>query len=380
MWGIRPNSFIAHAQAGVTSNRVLWKMKGLLLAGGHGTRLRPLTYTGNKHMLPMAKKPMLMYGIEHLRSAGIKEIGIVLGPLQEGIREYFGDGSKFNVRITYIEQPDPKGIAHAVLISRKFLDADSFIVYLGDNLLKESIPKLAKEFDNSSADVMVVLTKVNDPNRFGVVKIENEKIVKVVEKPKQFLSDLALTGVYFFRPSIFPAIETLKPSWRNELEITEAIQSILEGGGKVTYRMVSGWWKDTGRPEDILEANQLVLNDLRNSIRGKIEEGVAVHGNVEIAEGTVVRRGASIRGPVAIGEGSEIGEDARVGPFTSIGGRVKILGAEIENSIVLDGTIIDCKDRIVDSIIGKNSKIVSNLNNRPRGRRFIVGESTFVGL
>ena len=355
-------------------------MKGLLLAGGHGTRLRPLTYTGNKHMLPIANKPMLMYGFEHLRSAGIKEIGIVLGPLQEGIRESFGDGSKFNVRITYIEQPDPKGIAHAVLISRKFLDADSFIVYLGDNLLKESIPKLAKEFDNSSADVMVVLTKVNDPNRFGVVKIENEKIVKLVEKPKQFLSDLALTGVYFFRPSIFPAIETLKPSWRNELEITEAIQSILEGGGKVTYRMVSGWWKDTGRPEDILEANQLVLNDLRNSIRGKIEEGVAVHGNVEIAEGTVVRRGASIRGPVAIGEGSEIGEDARVGPFTSIGGRVKILGAEIENSIVLDGTIIDCKDRIVDSIIGKNSKIVSNLNNRPRGRRFIVGESTFVGL
>jgi len=355
-------------------------MKGLLLAGGHGTRLRPLTYTGNKHMLPIANKPMLMYGFEHLRSAGIKEIGIVLGPLQEGIRESFGDGSKFNLKITYIDQPDPKGIAHAVLISRKFLNGDSFVVYLGDNLLKESIPKLAKEFQDSDADAMVVISKVKDPSRFGVVRIQDEKIVKLVEKPKQFLSDLALTGVYFLRPSIFPVIETLKPSWRNELEITEAIQSILETGGKVTYHKVSGWWKDTGRPEDILEANQLVLNDLKTSIQGKVEDGVTVYGNVEIAEGAVVRRGASIRGPVAIGENSEIGEDACVGPFTSIGSRVKILGAEIENSIVLDGTIINCKERIVDSIIGKNSTIVSNLNNTPSGRRFVIGESTFVGL
>ena len=355
-------------------------MKGLLLAGGHGTRLRPLTYTGNKHMLPIANRPMLMYGFEHLRSAGIREIGIVLGPLQEGIRESFGDGSKFSVKITYIEQPDPKGIAHAILISKKFLDDDSFIVYLGDNLLKDSVPKLAKEFHDSSADVMVVVTKVNDPSRFGVVKIENERIVKLVEKPKQFLSDLALTGVYFFHPSIFPAIETLKPSWRNELEITEAIQAVLEGGGKVTYHTVSGWWKDTGRPEDILEANKLLLDDLKTSILGKVEDGVAVSGNVEIAQGSVVHRGTSILGPVTIGEGSEIGEDAHVGPFTSIGSRVKVLHAEVENSIILDGTIIDCKERIVDSIIGKNSKIVSNLTNRPSGRRFVVGENTFVGL
>ncbi len=355
-------------------------MKGLLLAGGHGTRLRPLTYTGNKHMLPIANKPMLMYGFEHLRSAGIKEIGIVLGPLQEGIIDSFGDGSKFNVRITYIEQPDPRGIAHAVLISKKFLSDDSFAVYLGDNLLKESMPKLAKEFQDSGADAMVVVSKVKDPSRFGVVKIQDEKIVKLVEKPKQFLSDLALTGVYFLRPSIFPVIETLKPSWRNELEITEAIQSILEKGGKVTYHTVSGWWKDTGRPEDILEANQLVLNDLKTSIKGNVEDGASVYGSVEIAEGTVIRRGASIRGPVAIGEGSEIGDEASIGPFSSIGSRVKILGAEIENSIVLDGTTISCKERIMDSIIGKNSKIVSNLNNRSAVRRFVLGESSFVSL
>jgi len=191
---------------------------------------------------------------------------------------------------------------------------------------------------------------------------------------------LALTGVYFLRPSIFPVIETLKPSWRNELEITEAIQSILEKGGKVTYHTVSGWWKDTGRPEDILEANQLVLNDLKTSIKGNVEDGASVYGSVEIAEGTVIRRGASIRGPVAIGEGSEIGDEASVGPFSSIGSRVKILGAEIENSIVLDGTTISCKERIMDSIIGKNSKIVSNLNNRSAVRRFVLGESSFVSL
>ena len=355
-------------------------MKGLLLAGGHGTRLRPLTYTGNKHMLPIANKPMLMYGFDHLRAAGIKEIGIVLGPLQEGILESFGDGSKFNVKITYIDQPDPKGIAHAVLISKDFLDDDSFIVYLGDNLLKESIPKLADEFRESSADAMVVISKVQDPSRFGVVQIDGRKIVKLVEKPKQYLSDWALTGVYFLRPSIFSVIETLKPSWRNELEITEAIQTLLERGGRVTYHDVSGWWKDTGRPEDILEANRLVLSDLKTTIKGKVEEGAIVSGNVEIQEGTIIRKGASIRGPATIGEYSEIQEGAYIGPFTSVGSRVKIGGAEIENSIVLEGATIDCRERIVDSIIGKNSKIVSNPDHRPSGRRFVVGESTFVSL
>src|SRR3989441_2018651 len=380
MWGIRPNSFIAHAQAGVTSNRVLWKMKGLLLAGGHGTRLRPLTYTGNKHMLPIANKPMLMYGFDQMRGAGIKEMGVVLGPVQEGIVEALGDGSKFGVKITYLNQPDPKGIAHAVLISREFLGTTPFIVHLGDNLLKDSVPELAREFQNSSADASVVLSRVKDPSRFGVVQIENREIVKLVEKPKQYISDLALAGIYFFRPTIFPAIEKLKPSWRNELEITEAIQNLLDMGGKITYHEVSGWWKDTGRPEDILEANQLVLKDLKPSIKGKIDEEVSISGSVEIGEGTVVHRGAALRGPVVIGEYSDIGSGAYVGPYTSVGSHVKILGAEIENSIILDGTIVDCRERIVDSIIGKNSKIVSDHGYRPTGRRFVVGESTFVSL
>src|SRR5947209_10391472 len=331
-------------------------------------------------MLPIANKQMLMYGFDQLRGAGVKEIGVILGPMQEGVVEALGDGSKFGVQITYVDQPDPKGIAHAVLISKKFLGDSSFIVHLGDNLLKDSIPEMAEEFQSSGADATVVLSRVKDPSRFGVVQIEKGKIVKLVEKPKQFISDLALAGVYFFRPTIFPAIEKLKPSWRNELEITEAIQGLLDMGGKITYHEVSGWWKDTGRPEDILEANQLVLKDLKTSIGGMIEHGVTVSGEVEVGEGTIVHSGATLRGPIVIGDHSEIGDGASVGPNTSLGSHVRILGATIENSIVLDGTIVDCRERIVDSIIGKDSKIISSLTSPSGGRRFVVGESTFVSL
>ena len=355
-------------------------VKGLLLAGGHGTRLRPLTYTGNKHMLPIANKPMLMYGFDQLRASGITEIGVVLGPLQEGIVEALGDGSKFGVKVTYIAQPEPKGIAHAVLISQKFLGDSPFIVHLGDNLLKDNIPELAREFLRSGADASVILTRVKDPDRFGVVLIERGRIVKLVEKPKRYISDLALAGVYFLRPTIFPIIEKLRPSWRNELEITDALQQLLDLGGKITYHEVSGWWKDTGRPEDILEANQLVLKELKSSFGGMIEEGVAISGEVDMGKGTVVRRGATLRGPVVIGDHSEVGNGASVGPNTSLGSHVRILRAKIENSIVLDGTVVDCMERIVDSIIGKDSSIVSSQATVSPGRRFVVGESTFVSL
>ncbi len=225
-----------------------------------------------------------------------------------------------------------------------------------------------------------VLTRVKDPERFGVVELRNGKLVKLVEKPKQYISDLALAGVYFFRSTIFSAIEKLKPSWRNELEITDAIQALLDAGGKITYHEVSGWWKDTGRPEDILEANQLVLRDLKPSMRGKIEEGVAISGNVDIGNGSVVRKGTALRGPVIIGDNSEIGGGAKVGPNTSVGSRVRIMHAEIEDSIILDGALVDCKERIVDSIIGKDSRIVSTDTSSPRRMSFVVGESTFVKL
>jgi len=331
-------------------------------------------------MLPIANKPMLMYGFDQMQSAGIKEIGVILGPLQEGIVEMLGDGSRYGVEVTYIDQPDPKGIAHAILVSRNFLDDSPFIVHLGDNLLKDSIPNLSKEFQSKGSDAMVVLCNVKDPSRFGVVEIRDARIVRLVEKPKQYISDLALTGVYFLQPSIFPVIENLKPSWRNELEITDALQTLLEQGGKISYHLVSGWWKDTGRPEDILEANQLVLKDLKSSVKGKIESGASVSGNIDLGQRSVVYKTATLRGPVVIGEESEIGEGATVGPYASIGNHVKILGAEIGNSIILDGTTVNCKEKMVDSIIGKNSTIVSSHAGLPGERRFVVGESTYVSL
>jgi glucose-1-phosphate thymidylyltransferase len=331
-------------------------------------------------MLPIANKPMLMYGFDQLRASGIEDIGVILGPLQEGIVQALGDGSKFGVKITYIEQPDPKGIAHAVLISRRFLGDSPFIVHLGDNLLKDDIPKLAREFLESEADASVVLTRVKDPERFGVVELKNGKIVRLVEKPKHYISDLALAGVYFFRPTIFPVIEKLKPSWRNELEITDAIQSLLDIGGRISYHEVSGWWKDTGRPEDILEANQLVLRDLKSSVRGTIEKDAIVSGHVDVGSGTVVRKGTELRGPVVIGDHSEIGAGAKIGPNTSVGNRVRILGAQVENSILLDGTLVNCQDRIIDSIIGKDSRIVSEDPSRSGSRSFVVGENTYVRL
>ena len=331
-------------------------------------------------MLPIANKPMLMYGFDQLRASGIKEIGVILGPLQEGIVQALGDGSKFGVNIAYIEQPDPKGIAHAVMISRKFLGESPFIVHLGDNLLKDNIPKFAQDFLRSEADASVILTRVRDPERFGVVELKNSKIVRLVEKPKQYISDLALAGVYFFRPTIFPAIDKLKPSWRNELEITDAVQALLDSGGKITYHEVSGWWKDTGRPEDILEANQLVLRDLESSVKGILEENVALHGNIDVGNGTVVRQGTTLSGPVIIGDHSEIGAGAKIGPNTSVGNHVRVLGAQVENSILLDGVVVDCRERIVDSIIGKDSRILSSDTSKSRGRSFVVGENTFVKL
>ena len=314
-------------------------------------------------MLPIANKPMLMYGFDQLRSAGIKQIGVILGPLHEGIREALGDGSQFGVNITYIDQPDPRGIAHAVLISRDFLKNSPFIVHLGDNLLKDNIPELAREFLESRADAMVVLSRVQDPSRFGVVEIRNGRIVKLLEKPKQYLSDLALAGVHFFKPTIFSAIESLRPSWRNELEITDAIQNLLDKGGRIVFHEVSGWWKDTGRPEDILEANRLVLDDLKPSNKGRIEQGVIISGSVQLGDGTVVNRGVALQG--------------RVGPHVSIGSHVKISSVQIQNSIILDGTVIDCRERIVDSIIGKNSRITAG-KTQSTGRTFVVGDNTFL--
>ena len=354
-------------------------MKGLLLAGGFGTRLRPLTHTGNKHMLPVANKPILFYGVESIRDAGVKEIGIILGPMNETIKESIGDGSKFGVKVTYIDQPEPKGLAHAVLVAEDFLRDEPFVMYLGDNLLRRGIKYLVDDFKSSKYDAMVVLTKVKDPRLFGVAEVDKGKLLRVIEKPKQPKSDLAITGIYMFTKPIFDVIKRLKPSWRNELEITDAIQMLLDEGHTVGYRMVDGWWKDTGKPEDLLEANHLILSDLKTSNEGTIEQEANIIGNVAIGKNTMIKNNTCIRGPVTIGKDCRIGPDTYVGPYTSIGNNVTIVGGEIENSIVMDGASISCDERIVDSLIGREAKIDSN-SAKPSGYRLIIGDNTYIGF
>ncbi|HLY77550.1 MAG TPA: sugar phosphate nucleotidyltransferase, partial [Thermoplasmata archaeon] len=237
-------------------------MKGLLLAGGHGTRLRPLTFTGNKHMIPIANQPILFYGLKHLAQAGIREVGIVLGPLHEGIREAIGNGEAFGLRVTYIHQGDPKGLAHAVLCAREFLGDDPFVMYLGDNLLQEGVTEFIRIFEREHPAAVVGVTTVEAPEHYGIVELEGAEIRSIEEKPSKPKSNQALIGVYLFGPAIHPIIAALTPSGRGELEITEAIWRLHEAGGRVIPHAVSGWWKDTGRPEDLLAANSLVLQSL----------------------------------------------------------------------------------------------------------------------
>jgi glucose-1-phosphate thymidylyltransferase len=355
-------------------------VKGLILAGGHGTRLRPLTFTGNKHMLPIANKPMIFYGLEHLSRAGIKEIAVILGPIREGVRENIGDGSAFGLKITYIDQPDPKGLAHAVLLAEDFLKSEPFVMYLGDNLLKQGVRPLINAYFNHSSDCVICVTVVNNPEvqqRYGVVELDYEgKVSRLVEKPKQPKSNLALAGAYLFNESIFEAVKKIKPSWRNELEITDAIQFLLENGKKISVQHINGWWKDTGKPEDLLEANQLVLDDLQAKLEGNIDTSSRLIGKVSIGKNTVVKANTKIKGPVIIGKNCEIGPNVYLGPYTSIGDNVKILSGEVEGSIIMQDVLINCNKRIIDSIIGRQSRLESADATYPSGLRFVIGEST----
>jgi glucose-1-phosphate thymidylyltransferase len=352
-------------------------VKGIILAGGHGTRLRPLTFTGNKHMIPIANKPMILYGLDHLSKAGIKEIGVILGPIREGVRETIGDGSNLGIQITYINQLDPKGLAHAVLVAEDFLKGDPFVMYLGDNLLKQGVRPLINAYFNYSSDCVICVTPVNDPGRFGIVELDSKGAVsRLIEKPAEPKSNLALAGVYLFNDSIFEAAKNIKPSQRNELEITDAIQSLLEMGKKITVQHINGWWKDTGKPEDLLEANQLVLDDLQSMCEGTINSSCQIAGKVSVGKNTIIKPNTRIKGPVIIGENCEIGPNVYLGPYTSIGDNVKILSGEVEGSIIMQNVLINCNKRIIDSIIGRQSRVESGYSMYPSGLRFVVGEST----
>lgn len=363
-------------------------MKGLILAGGHGTRLRPITHTSNKHLIPLANKPMLFYAIETLKDAGITDIGIIVGHTPQRIQEIkdaVGDGSRFGIRVTYIEQDAPRGLAHAVKVAKDFLTTNNndgkFVVHLGDNILKAGIKGYVEKFSGSKIDSLVLLKSIPNANRFGVAEIKEGKLVRLVEKPKIPPSDLAMVGIYMLSDSIFDSIEKLQPSWRNEYEITEAIQGVIDNGKNVHHEIVDAeWWKDPGDPSGILEANRLLLDELKPSNKGVIEEGAMIIGKVNVDEGTIIKKGASIRGPVIIGKNCVIESNAYIGPYTSIGDHTVIENAEIESSIVIGDSKINCKQRIVDSLIGKNVNISEASGTPSKTVQLVVGEHSFVKI
>jgi glucose-1-phosphate thymidylyltransferase len=354
-------------------------MKGLILSGGKGTRLRPLTHTSAKQLVPVANKPVLFYGIEAMAEAGIEDLGLIISPeTGSEIREAAGDGSRFGVRIEYIEQDAPLGLAHAVLTAEAFLGDSPFVMYLGDNLLRNGIVALVDTFRTEQPDALILLTPVPDPEHYGVAELDGDnRVSRLVEKPEEPKTDLALVGVYMFTSAIFEAARAIEPSWRNELEITDAIQHLVDTGLRVDPHIVHGWWKDTGQVQDMLEANRLILDDLDERVAGELVES-RVEGRVVIEEGARLER-TTVRGPAVIGAGSRL-VDAYIGPYTAIGENVTIENAELEHSIVMSGsTITQVDHRIEASLIGKDVTIARG-PALPKAYRFIVGDSAHVQI
>ncbi len=355
-------------------------LKGLILSGGAGTRLRPITHTSAKQLVPVANKPVLFYGIEALVDAGVSEIGIIIAPeTGDEIRETAGDGSAFGAKITYILQDKPAGLAHAVLTAEDFIGDSPFVMYLGDNLLRDGLLGLVSTFREDGPDALILLTPVDDPQSYGVAELDGEGgIVRLIEKPKDPPSDLALVGVYLFGPAIFEAARALEPSWRGELEITEAIQGLIDDGHRVQSEIVTGWWKDTGQLADMLEANRLVLEELETQLDGEVDEDSRVEGRVFLAAGAKVERSV-IRGPAVIGPNACI-EDSYVGPYTSIGGEVHIRRSEVEHSIILSGSVVeDLGTRMEASLLGRNVKLTRS-DGMPKTLRLLVGDNSEIKL
>ncbi len=354
-------------------------LKGLILSGGAGTRLRPITHTSAKQLVPVANKPVLFYGIEALVDAGITQIGIIIAPeTGDEIRKAAGDGSQFGAEITYIVQDKPAGLAHAVLTAEDFIGGSPFVMYLGDNLLADGLRGLVAAFREAEPDALILLTPVSDPQSYGVAELDGERIVRLVEKPKDPPSNLALVGVYLFGTSIFDAARALEPSWRGELEITEAIQGLIEDGHKVQSEVVSGWWKDTGQLADMLEANRLVLEEIEPRVEGEVDEDSRVEGRVVVEAGAKLERSV-VRGPAVIGAGAHI-EDAYVGPYSSIGADVHVRRSEVEHSIILAGSVVeDLGTRMEASLLGREVKLTRS-DGMPKTLQMLVGDKSEIKL
>jgi glucose-1-phosphate thymidylyltransferase len=353
-------------------------LKGLILSGGRGTRLRPITHTSAKQLVPVANKPVLFYGIEAMAEAGIEEIGIIIAPeTGDEIRETTGDGSAFGVRITYIVQDEPAGLAHAVLTAEPFLGDSSFVMYLGDNLLQGGMVDLVGAFREHAPDALILLTPVPDPEHYGVAELEDGRVVRLAEKPAEPKTDLALVGVYMFTPYIHEAARAIQPSPRGELEITDAIQYVVDQGKRVEPHVVRGWWKDTGRLEDMLEANRLVLDTLVARVDGELVDS-QIDGRVVVEEGARLER-TVVRGPAVIGAGARL-TNCYIGPYTAIGEGCIIERAEVEHSILLEGcSVIGLEGRMESSLLGRNVKIGRG-DRQPRAYNFMVGDNSEIGI
>jgi glucose-1-phosphate thymidylyltransferase len=350
------------------------RIKALVLAGGRGTRLRPITHTSAKQLVPIANKPILFYGLEAIRDAGIVDVGIIVGDTHREIESAVGDGSCFGLKVTYIRQHKPLGLAHAVKIAGEYIGKEPFVMYLGDNLIMGGITDFVSEFQKNRPNAQILLARVANPSDFGVAELAGGRVTRLEEKPEHPKSNLALVGVYMFDGEVFEAVDGIRPSWRNELEITDAIQYLIDHGLEVRAHEVSGWWKDTGKLDDILEANRMILETIEHSVRGRVDDASRLDGSVVIAENAVVE-GSVLRGPLVVGERSRIVR-SYVGPFTSIYHDVTIQNAEIEHSIVLENSkIANLGHRMERSLVGKDVEIVKSAT-MPKAYRFMVGDAS----
>ena len=361
-------------------------MKGLILAGGRGTRLRPITHTSAKQLVPIANKPILFYGIEHMSEVGITDIAIVIGETGDEVREAVGDGSRWGVAITYLDQPEPLGLAHCVQLAAPFLGDDDFVMYLGDNMLQQGLGSLVARFEAdreaasapgaSSPAARILLCEVTDPHRFGIAEVHDDRVQHLVEKPTEPRSNLAMVGVYLFTSAIHEATRSIEPSARGELEIVDAIQHLIDRGETVAHEIIDGWWLDTGKKDSLLEANRRVLEDLAPRIEGEIVDS-DLDGRVVVEPGATIR-GSTVRGPAIVAAGATI-VDSYVGPFTSIGEGTSIATSEIENSVVLERVKIEGVPRLVDSLIGRDSEITRS-HRPPKATRLLLGDHCAVDL
>lgn len=357
-------------------------MKALIAAGGRGTRLRPITYLYNKHLIPVANKPMIYYALEKVAKAGITQVAININPGDKELPAALGDGSRWGLDITYIEQQGGAlGLSHIIKNAQDWLGDESFVFYLGDNIILSDIADFVREFEKRRLNCMLALSYVRDPQRFGVPEIsETGEILRVEEKPERPKSNFAVTGIYIYDKSILEAVNAIKPSARGELEISDAHTYLIDHGYKVGYKEISGWWKDTGKPYDLLEGNQLVLSNLAAKNEAQVvEESVSMQGKVSIGKGSKLVGKTFIRGPVIIGENCML-TDCYIGPFTSIGDGVQIFGAEVEHSILMDNVNINSTKRIVDSILGKNVQVDDAHKTFPRGHKLVLGDNSSAEL